>query len=492
MITLGVDVGTSGVKLLAMDETGKVLKVVSREYPIYQDGNASEQDPEDWWTQTVDGLKELTAEVKNIEAVSFSGQMHGLVLIDKDGNVLRRAILWNDLRTTPQCDYLNNVVGKEKLLEHAANTALEGYTLPKLLWVKDNEPEIFAKIHKIMLPKDYVAYKLSGRVSIDEADGSGTMLLDVKKREWSPFMMEVAGIAVEQLPDLFPSIGVVGTVTPEAAKVTGLSENTKVVIGGGDQPVGAVGTGTVSGGMCSLSLGTSGVVFVASDHFTVDRSSSVLSSFCHSNGRYFNMGVANSSAGSTKWWVNDILGHDDYAAEEKAINIGDLGNNKVYYLPYLNGERNPINDPYARGAFVGMSSTTSRADMHQAILEGVAYSLRHILDAIRALGTNTTSARIIGGGAKSPLWCQIVANVLNLRVDKINSADGAALGAAILAAVGAGGFATVEEACAKLITVTESFEPDQAVVARYDKHYPMYKNLYEALKDSFKNIHELH
>ena len=491
MITAGIDIGTSGVKILAMNDKGQILKIVTREYPLYQTGNESEQDPNDWWKQTADGLREITSEIKDIAAVSFSGQMHGLVALDEQDQILRRAMLWNDQRTGSQCDYLNNEIGRDKLLKHTANVALTGFTLPKLLWMREHEPECFSRIAKIMLPKDYIAYKLSDQFATDESDASGTLLLDVRNRAWSPFMMDVAGLREAQLPKLYPSSGTIGTVTANAAKETGLSTSTIVVIGGGDQAVGAVGTGTVSGGMCSLSLGTSGVVFVAGDQFAVDKSPSAIHSFCHANGRYHMMGVTLGAAASTKWWIEDVLGTGDYANEQSAIKLSDLGNNTVYYLPYLSGERTPINDPYARGAFVGMATYASRTDMTLAILEGVAYSLRDNLEAIRKLGVSVTSARIIGGGAKSPLWCQIMANVLNLRVDKINSDEGPAFGAAILAAVGAGTFSTVEEACAKLISITQSFEPDLEAVTRYDKHYPIYNKLYNDLADTFAKLSEI-
>ena len=491
MVTLGIDIGTGGVRLLAMDDAGRILKTVTRGYPLYQSGNDSEQDPDDWWRQTAEALREMTGEVKDIAAVSFSGQMHGLVVLDKDDKVIRRAMLWNDQRTTAQCEYLNNKIGRDKLLEHTANIALTGFTLPKILWMKEHEPENFSRISKIMLPKDYIAYKLSGVFATDESDASGTLLLDVSKRSWSPFMMDVAGLKPNQLPKLHRSSEAVGTVTPQAAKETGLKESAIVVAGGGDQAVGAVGTGTVSGGMCSLSLGTSGVVFVAGDKFAVDRNPSAIHSFCAANGRYHMMGVTLGAAASTKWWIEDILGTDDYAGEQAAVKSENLGNNTVYYLPYLSGERTPINDPHARGAFVGMATYTSRLDMTLAVLEGVAYSLRDNLEAIKKLGVSATSARIIGGGAKSPLWCQIMANVLDIKVNKINSDEGPAFGAAILAAVGAKAYASVEEACEKLIAVTDSFEPDPEIVTRYNKKYPVYTQLYKDLAVTFKNMAEM-
>jgi xylulokinase len=490
MVYIGVDVGTSAVKLLAMDEAGRVIKIVTRDYPLYMEGLCSEQAPEDWWERTADGLRELTAAIETpVGAVSFSGQMHGLVMLDADDRVLRRAILWNDQRTQKQCDYLNNEIGRDKLIAHTANIALTGFTAPKLLWVRENEPEIYARVAKVMLPKDYIAYKLSGVFATDESDASGMLLLDVKKREWSPFMLGIVGLREEQLARVYKSSEAVGGVTPEAAKLTGLSTDTLVVIGGGDQAVGAVGTGTVRGGMCSLSLGTSGVVFAANDSFSVDEGPSGIHSFCHANGRYHMMGVTLAAAGSTKWWVEDVLHSKDYAGEQVAISKARLGNNEALYLPYLSGERTPHNDTNARGAFFGMTTQTSRSDMMLAVMEGVSYSLRDILEIMQRLNVTATSARITGGGAKSPLWCEIMANVLNMRVDKINSAEGPAFGAAILAAVGAGAFGSVEEACEKFILITESFLPDAEIVKRYDARYPFYKQLYTSLKsitDSYR------
>ena len=487
MITVGIDIGTSAVKLLAMDETGRVLRTVSREYPLYMyDDGRSEQDPDDWWNQTADGLKELCAGLGDIAAVSFSGQMHGLVALDENDKVLRRAILWNDQRTTAECDYLNNKIGKEVLLENAANIALTGFTAPKILWMKNNEPELFGKIKKIMLPKDYISYKLSGVFATDYSDASGMLLLDVKKQDWSDKMLEVVGVKREQLAKLFHSYEAVGTVTAAASAETGLPTTAKVVIGGGDQAVGAIGSGIVSEGMCSVSLGTSGVLFVAADNFAVDKSPAAIHAFCHSTGRYHFMGVTLAAAGSNKWWVEEILATTDHPREQQEIN--KQGVNPVYFLPYLSGERTPINDPMARGAFVGMNMTTTRADMTQAVMEGVTFSLRDILSRIRDLGAKVDTARMIGGGAKSPLWCQMTADILRLKVEKIQTGEGPAFGAAILAMVGAGAFKNVEEACGSLINITETFTPNENTAQAYDKRYPVYVGLYEALKDSFHKI----
>jgi xylulokinase len=489
MITIGIDIGTSAVKLLAMDEQGRVLKIVTREYPLYllNDG-WTEQDPDDWWNASCDGLRELTSGLNadDIQALSFSGQMHGLVVLDGDDRVIRKAILWNDQRTFKQCDYLNNDIGRETLIKNTANIALTGFTAPKILWLKDNEPENFKRVSKVMLPKDYIAYKLSGVFATDYSDASGMLLLDVKNRDWSGEMLHIIGLGRENMPKLYNSYEAVGTVTAESSKLTGLPTHVKVVIGGGDQAVGAVGTGTVVNGMCSLSLGTSGVVFTASDSFAVDNSPSAIHSFCHATGKYHMMGVTLAAAGSSKWWFEDVLNNPDYNAEQKEIT--KLGNNKVFYLPYLNGERTPHNNPEAKGAFVGMTLTTTRADMTQAVMEGVAFSLRDILEKIRSLGVTVNSARIIGGGAKSPAWCQIMADVLNIKVEKINSAEGPAFGAAILASVGAGIYESVEEACGALISVTENFTPDADAAKGYDARYPIFTGLYAALKDSYRQM----
>ena len=489
MLFIGIDLGTSAVKALLMDNTGSIKRIVSREYPLYMnDEGWSDQDPDDWWAASADCIKELISgfNASDIQSISFSGQMHGLVLLDENDQVIRRAILWNDQRTFAECDYLNNEIGRDKLIDHTANVALTGFTAPKILWVKKNEPDNFKRIAKIMLPKDYIAYKLSGVFATDYSDASGMLLLDVKNRKWDPFMLDLLGINEDKLAKLYQSYESVGTVSERASQETGLPCSVKVVIGGGDQAVGAVGSGAVVNNMCSVSLGTSGVVFVSSDSFKADYEKSALHSFCHATGKYHMMGVTLAAAGSNKWWVEDILKETDYASEQTGI--GELGNNRVFFLPYLNGERTPKNDPNARGAFVGMSMTTKRSDMTQAVLEGVTFSLRDILEIVRNLGINADTARIIGGGAKSPLWRQMTADILNVRVETINSSEGPALGAAILAAVGAGAFPSVEEACKSLIKVTNVYTPNKEAVERYNTRYKVYVQLYDDLKNTFKRI----
>ena len=489
MYYLGVDLGTTAVKMLIMNEQGKVERIVSRDYPLYLGDNGhSEQDPKDWWEAVKDGVKALVSGFApdQIRAVSFSGQMHGLVMLDEKDEPIRRAILWNDQRTQAQCDELHKTPGRDALIGYTANVALTGFTAPKLLWVKENEPELFAKITKVMLPKDYISYCLSGVFATDYSDASGTLLLDVQNKRWSAPMLEIVGLTENQLPKLYASYEAVGTVRPAIAKELGLSSETKVVIGGGDQAVGAVGTGTVSRNACSISLGTSGVVFVASDKFKVDRGASALHSFCHATGGYHMMGVTLAAAASNKWWVEQVLQTEDYPKEQAPIH--ELGKNKVYFLPYLSGERTPHNDPYARGAFVGMTMQTARAEMTQAVMEGVLFSLRDTLTVVQKLGIDVQSTRITGGGSQSPLWCQMAADIFNARVEKINSPEGPAFGAAILAAVGDGRYENVETACGALIAVTESFAPSPEAAVRYNRHYEIYKKLYLDLKDTFKDI----
>ncbi|MDO4317145.1 MAG: xylulokinase [Lachnospiraceae bacterium] len=488
MYYIGVDLGTSSVKLLLMDEKGEIKNIVSKEYPLYFPKTGwSEQKPEDWWSRTKEGIRELVSVVDpaNVAGISFGGQMHGLVILDKEDNVLRPAILWNDGRTQAECDYLNKEIGREKISAYTANMALTGFTAPKLLWVKKNEPEIFAKIEKIMLPKDYLAYKLSGVHCTDVSDASGMLLFDVKNKRWSKEMMEIVGVKESQLAKIFESYEVVGTLLPDVAAELGLPETVKVIAGAGDNAAGAVGTGTLEHGMCSVSLGTSGTVFIATDEFAVD-DANAMHSFAHANGKYHFLGCMLSAASSNKWWMDDIIGTKDYAAEQKGIT--EIGKNHVYYLPYLMGERTPHNNPNARGCFVGLSMDTKREDMTLAVMEGVTYALRDALEIARSFGVEITRVRAIGGGAKSPLWCRVLANIMNVKVDRINCEEGPGYGAAILAAVGCGEFASVEEAASKLIRVVDTIEQEPAVVAEYEKRYAIFRSIYPALVPVFDEI----
>ena len=413
MLYIGIDLGTSAVKLLLMDSEGNIRNIVSREYPLYfPHPGWSEQKPEDWYEQTMEGIRELLkdADKSQVAGISFGGQMHGLVILDEKDQVIRPAILWNDGRTTEECDYLNNVIGKEKLSEYTANISFTGFTAPKILWVKKNEPENFARIKKIMLPKDYIAYRLTGVHCTDVSDASGMLLFDVKNRCWSKEMCEIFGV---------------------------------------DQH-------------------------------------NALHSFAHADGHYHLMGCMLSAASCNKWWMDEIIGTKDYAAEQAQIE--KLGENHVYFLPYLMGERSPHNDPNARGTFIGMTMDTTRADMTQAVLEGVAFALRDSLEVAKSLGIHLERTKICGGGAKSPLWKKMIANILNLKVDVIESEEGPAMGGAMLAAVACGEYASVEEIAEKFVKVTGTVEPDPELVAKYEDRYQKFRQIYPACRPLFEII----
>ena len=488
MLFIGVDLGTSAVKLLLMDEEGDIKKIVSREYPLFfPHPGWSEQKPEDWFAQSMEGIKELTAECdkSQVAGISFGGQMHGLVALDAEDNVIRPAILWNDGRTGEETDYLNTVIGKDKLSAYTANIAFAGFTAPKILWMKKNEPENFAKIAKIMLPKDYLAYKLSGSFCTDVSDASGMLLMDVKNRCWSKEMLDICGITEEMLPKLYESYEVVGTLKEDIAKELGLPAEVKVIAGAGDNAAAAVGTGTVGDGRCNISLGTSGTIFISSKNFGVDEHNA-LHSFAHADGYYHLMGCMLSAASCNKWWNEEILKTTDFAAEQAGIQ--KLGENNVFFLPYLMGERSPHNNPDARAMFIGMSMDTTREDMTQAVLEGVAFGLRDSLEVARSLGIKIERTKICGGGAKSPLWKKIIANVMNLKVDVIESEEGPGYGGAMLAAVGCGEYDSVQEAADQLVKVVDTVEPDAKLVAKYEAKYQQFREIYPALKGVFQKF----
>lgn len=485
MLYIGVDLGTSAVKLLLMDENGAIRKIVSKEYLLYfpQPG-WSEQNPEDWFEKSMEGIKELLSECgkSQVGGISFGGQMHGLVALDREDRVIRPAILWNDGRTGEETEYLNEVVGKDKLSSYTANIAFAGFTAPKILWMRKHEPEHFAKICKIMLPKDYLAYRLSGSFCTDVSDASGMLLLDVKNRCWSKEMLEICGITEEQLPKLYESYEVTGTLKPEVAEELGLSASVKVIAGAGDNAAAAVGTGTVGDGMCNISLGTSGTIFISSKNFGVDENNA-LHSFAHADGNYHLMGCMLSAASCNKWWNEEILNTKDFGAEQ--ADIKNLGENNVFYLPYLMGERSPHNNPDARAMFIGMSMDTTRAEMTQAVLEGVAFGLRDSLEVARSLGIKIERTKICGGGAKSPLWKKIIANIMNMKVDVIESEEGPALGGAMLAAVGCGEYPDVETIVSKLVKVVDTVEPEAELVAKYEEKYQKFRRIYPVVKKLF-------
>ncbi len=485
MLYIGVDLGTSAVKLLLMDGEGKIHKIVSKEYPLYfPHPGWSEQKPKDWFAQSMAGIRELVSECdrSQVAGISFGGQLHGLVALDGEDRVIRPAILWNDGRTGEETDYLNQKIGQDKLSAYTANIAFAGFTAPKLLWMKKHEPENFAKISKIMLPKDYLAYCLSGSFCTDVSDASGMLLLDVKNRRWSGEMLEICGITEEQLPRLYESYEVVGTLKPEIAEELGLSASVKVIAGAGDNAAAAVGTGTVGDGMCNISLGTSGTIFISSKSFGVDKNNA-LHSFAHSDGHYHLMGCMLSAASCNKWWNEDILRTGDFAAEQAGIT--KLGENQVFYLPYLMGERSPHNNPDARAMFLGMSMDTTREDMTLAVLEGVVFGLRDSLEVAKSLGIQIERTKICGGGAKSPLWKKILANIMNLKVDVVESEEGPALGGAMLAAVGCGEYPDVETAAKKIVKVVDTVVPEPELAEKYEERYQKFKKIYPAVKGLF-------
>ncbi len=488
MLYIGIDLGTSSVKLLLMDSNGNVVNTVSEEYPIYFPRPGwSEQNPEDWYKAVIAGIKKLTYGIDKdkVAGISFGGQMHGLVILDENDKVIRPCILWNDGRTKKECDYLNNVIGKEKLSDYTANIAFAGFTAPKLLWLRENEPESFKAIKKIMLPKDYIAYMMTGVFSTDVSDASGTLLFDVKNRRWSEEMCSICDISREMLPRVYESYECTGKILEHVADEAGIGTNVRIIAGAGDNAAAAVATGTIGDGMCNISLGTSGTIFISSDKFGVDENNA-LHSFCDANGKYHLMGCMLSAASCNKWWLKDILDTEEYEAEQAEIK--NLGENHVYFLPYLMGERSPHNNPYAKGTFIGMTMDTTRAHMTQAVLEGVAFAFRDMLEIARSLGIKPERTKICGGGAKSRLWIKILANVLNLKIDILEAEEGPSLGAAILAASACGGYKDIKEAAEKIIKVSETVEPEQEISEKYQRQYEVFKKIYPACKDVYDII----
>jgi xylulokinase len=408
--------------------------------------------------------------------------MHGLVVLDESDNVIRPCILWNDGRTEKQTEYLNTVIGKEKLSALTANIAFAGFTAPKILWIKENEPENFAKIAKIMLPKDYIAYMLTGKHCTDLSDASGMLLLDVENKCWSEEMCSICSVKPEWLPTLYESYEKVGELKKEFAELWELSESVTVAAGAGDNAAAAIGTGIVGDGGCNISLGTSGTVFISQDKFSVD-SKNALHSFCHANGKYHLMGCILSAASCNEWWMN-ILDTNDYRKEQENLE-SLLGKNDVFFLPYLMGERSPHNDVNAKGAFIGLRPTATRGHMTLAVMEGVAFALKDCVEIAKHNGLSIPSTRICGGGAKSKLWRQIFANVLGIPVEIPSVEEGPAYGGAMLAMVASGAYASVEEAATAILSVSDIVYPDSELTTLYAKKYEKFIKLYPALKDAF-------
>ena len=491
MYYIGIDLGTSALKLLLMDEAGRIQSIVSRSYPLSMPRPGwSEQDPADWVRAAFEGIRELTADVDraSVRGIGVAGQMHGLVALDETDRVLRPAILWNDGRTEEETAWLNGTVGTELLAAETGNIAFAGFTAPKLLWMRKQEPELFRRIARIMLPKDYLVYKLTGVHATDCSDASGMLLFDVQHRRWSEKMLELCGLRQEQMAGVYESSDAVGTLLPEIAGELGLPQNVLVAAGAGDNAAAAVGTGTVGEGRCSLSLGTSGTFFLSGERFTAP-ANHALHAFCHADGGWHFLGCELSAASCLGWWTS-LSGSGDPSSAQAGIREESLGRNSVFFLPYLMGERTPHNDAFARGVFAGMRMDSTREDLTQAVLEGVAFGLRDALEIARAAGLEVRSAGLSGGGAKSPLWRRILANILDLELTLPATEQGPGMGAAMLAAVACGRFPDVKTAAHELLQgqARERTLPDRTLVERYDERYQVYRSLYPALRDSFRSM----
>ena len=487
---IGIDLGTSAVKLLLVDEQGRIEREVTKEYPLsFPHPGWSEQNPEDWWKAVQHGVLQLTEHIDKsaVRGIGVGGQMHGLVALDEDDAVIRSAILWNDGRTGEEVAYLNDSIGRDRLSALTANIAFAGFTAPKLLWMRRNEPENFARIRKIMLPKDYINYRLTGVHSCDYSDASGMLLLDVEHKCWSKEMLAICGVDEAWMPQLFESYEPIGTIRGFVSGALGLPRDCIVVAGAGDNAAAAVGTGVVGEGGCNISLGTSGTLFISSKQFAVDPNNA-LHAFAHADGGWHLMGCMLSAASCNKWLCEEILHTTDYAAEQTGITDDKLGNNHVFFLPYLMGERSPINDTNARGTFTGITMDTTRADLVQAVLEGVAFAIRDSFEVARSLGLAIPRSFLCGGGAKSPLWRRIFANVLGIPLDMVKTEQGPGYGGAMLAMVGCGVYPSVQAAADALVELASTTEPDSELTARYEAQYQKFKRIYPAMRELFAAI----
>ena len=494
MYFLGIDVSTTATKALLTDSAGKVVTVASTQYPFETPRPLwSEQHPDLWWDGVQKSIRAVFqrsgVDPGQIGGIGLTGQMHGLVLLDKTGNVLRPAILWNDQRTQSQCDEIHARIGKGEFIQITGNVALTGFTAPKVLWVGQNEPEIYARIAHLMLPKDFVRYKLTGGFGTDKADGAGTVLMDLKTRDWSDAVLAALDISPAWMPPLYEGPQITGTVTPAAAAATGLKAGSPVMAGGGDQAAQAVGVGAVKEGILALTLGTSGVVFATVDGPFIEPEGR-LHAFCHAvPGKWHLMGVMLSAAGSLRWYRDTFapgMNYDDLLAPAENIPPGSDG---LLFLPYLTGERTPYPDPLARGAFVGLTVRHGMAHCTRAVLEGVAFGLKDSFELMKSAGlAQIEQVRVSGGGAKSPLWRQILADVFEAELVTVNTTEGAAYGAALLAGVGTGQYPSVEAACETAIKVTGRTSPDAEHVETYRQAYPIYRGLYPALTSSFIQV----
>ncbi len=487
---LGIDVSTTGAKALLVDEKGNVAADATTEYPLSTPRPLwSEQDPADWWDGVQASIRRALADAgasgQEIVGVGLTGQMHGLVLLDQQGQVLRPAILWNDQRTAAECEWITQRVGLQQLLAWTGNLALTGFTAPKIVWVREHEPEVYARVAQILLPKDFIRYKLTGAYATDMAGAAGTLLLDVKTRTWSEGMLKALDIPAGWLPPCHEGPQVTGTVSAEAAAATGLRAGTPVVGGGGDQAAQAVGVGAVRPGEMALTLGTSGVIFAPTAEPAIEPQGR-LHAFCHAvPGRWHFMGVMLSAGGALRWHRDTLAAGQSYGEMDRSATEVPLGCEGLVFLPYLTGERTPYPDPNARGAFVGLTVRHGLPHLTRAVLEGVAFGLRDSLELLREVSGEISQVRASGGGARSALWRQILADVLDCELVTVNVTEGAAYGAALLAGVGAGIWPDVDSACDSVVRITAQTRPDAARVARYEELYQVYHGLYGALKPSF-------
>jgi xylulokinase len=491
---IGIDVSTTATKALLMDERGRVVAVASENYafetphPLW-----SEQHPDLWWQGTVESiqaiLKKSGIDPAAVQGIGLTGQMHGLVLLDENGQVVRPAILWNDQRTGVQCDEIRSRLGKERLIKIAGNDALTGFTAPKILWVQEKEPDHWNRTRQILLPKDYVRYKLTGQYGTDKAGGAGTLLFDIEKRDWSEEVLEALQVPTKYLPRTYEGPEITGELTKEASALTGLPADIPVVAGGGDQAAQAVGVGAVVPGIIALTLGTSGVVFATVNEPFIE-SEGRLHAFCHAvPNRWHLMGVMLSAAGSLRWYRDTFAPSQEFDDLLKPAEEVPAGSEGLLFLPYLTGERTPHPDPLARGAFIGLTVRHEQPHLTRAVLEGVAFGIRDNFELIRSAGLKTIEqVRISGGGARSNLWRQILANVLAVDLVTVNTMEGAAFGAALLAAVGTGVWRDVDTACRSTVQITGDNSPDPASSTRYEQMYELYRDLYPALRETFHKL----
>jgi len=503
---LGIDVGTSGTKTLLCDDSGKILAASTEEYPSYRPKPLwSEQNPADWWRATADSvrkaLRKARVKGRDVQGIGLSGQMHGAVFLDKADKVLRRAILWNDQRTAAECDDITRAIGKRRLLRLVCNPALTGFTAPKILWVRKREPRIYEKARKVLLPKDYVRFRMSGQYATEVSDASGTLLLDIRRRQWSKPVLSALQIDADLLPECHESEDVSSEVSAAAARELGVPAGTPIVGGGGDQAAGAVGNGIVRAGVISATLGTSGVVFAFADEVQTDPEGRV-HTFCHAvRGKWHVMGVMLSAGGAFQWYRNTLAEVEKAKARKRGRDPYDLlcaeaarapdGSEGLFFLPYLTGERTPHANPHAKGAWIGLTPRHTKAHLIRSLLEGVTYGMRDSLEIVRGMGVPIRRIRVSGGGVRSRFWRQMQADVYGRSVSTINTSEGPAFGAALLAGVGTGAFKNVREACDSAVRVTSTTRPKRSVARRYDARYPVFRKLYRSLEGDFETLSAL-